>query len=59
MWFAKYRWVFLAATIVLLGFAYYKTYKGQKPGGPWSKCILHGTTILSLGMITYTLVFNT
>ncbi len=58
MWFAKYRWVFLAATIVLLGFAYYKNYMGRKPGGPWSKRVLHATTVLSLGMVVYTLIFN-
>ena len=58
MWFAKYRWVFLVATIVLLGFAYYKTYMGRKAGGPWSKRILHATTVLSLGMVVYTLIVN-
>lgn len=59
MWIAKYRWIFLVTTIFLLGLAYYKTYRGRKPAGTWSKRILHGTTVLSLGMIIYTLVFNT
>jgi len=58
MWFAKYRWVFLVATIFFLGFAYYKTYRNRKHTGPWSMRILHGTTVLSLGMIVYTLVIN-
>jgi len=58
MWFIKYRWVFLAATILLLGFAYYKTYMGRKPGGLLSKRILHATTVLSLGMVLYTLIVN-
>jgi len=58
MWFAKYRWVFLVATVVLLGFAYYKTYKGLKSIGPWNRRILHGTAVLSLGMVAYTLIFN-
>ena len=58
MWFAKYRSIFLVATIVLLGFAYYKTYLGRKPGGAWSKRILHATTVLSLGLVAYTLIIN-
>jgi len=55
VWFARYHWIFLAATIVLLGFAYYKTYN-NKNCGPWSLRILHGTTLLSLGLIVYTLL---
>jgi hypothetical protein len=60
MWFAKYRWIFLVATIVLLGFAYFMTYKGRNKnkGGPWNKRILHATTLLSLGMVVYTLIVN-
>ena len=60
LWFARYRWVFLVATLVLLGLAYFITYKDKrsKTGGPWNKRILHSTTVLSLGMIVYTLIFN-
>ena len=54
MWFAEYRWVFMAATVVLLGFAYYMTYKNRKKHGPWGMRILHGTTVMSVSMITYT-----
>jgi hypothetical protein len=57
IWFARYRWVFLAATIGLLGLAYYKTYRRRKPAGPWSRGILHATTVLSLGMLAYTLAW--
>ena len=56
MWFAEYRWVFLVATVVLLGFAYYMTYKNRKKHGPWGIRMLHGTTVLSMGMIAYTLI---
>ncbi len=55
MWFNRYRWIFLVATIVLLGFAYYQAYKNKTPGA-WSRRILHGTTALSLGLIAYTLL---
>jgi hypothetical protein len=55
MWFARYRWVFLAASLILLGFAYYTTYTNRKKRGPWGMRILHGTTVLSVGMIVYTL----
>ncbi len=56
MWFNRYRWIFLLATIVLLGFAYYQTYKKKKNCTTWSRRILHGTTVLSLGLIIYTLI---
>jgi hypothetical protein len=56
MWFARYRWVFLAATAILLGFAYYRTYKGRRSAGPWNRRILHATAVLSLGMVAYALV---
>jgi len=56
MWFAKYRWLFLVATIVLLSFAYYKAYTSKKSRSPWSMRILHGTTVLSLGTVIYTVV---
>ncbi|HFQ81955.1 MAG TPA: hypothetical protein ENK33_11380 [Desulfobacterales bacterium] len=58
MWFARYRWLFLVATIILLGFAYYSTYKNKKNNGPWSFRILHGTTALSLGLVIYTLLIR-
>lgn len=58
IWLAKYRWLFLVITIALLGFAYYKTYSNRKTAGPWSLLILHGTAILSVGMIGYTLLMN-
>jgi hypothetical protein len=51
MWVARYRWVFLLATFVLLGFAYYNTFGRRKPAGPWSRLILHTTAVLSLGMV--------
>lgn len=57
VWFARYRWIFFVATIVLLGFAYYKTYINKKCG-PWSLRVLHGTTVLSVGLIVYTLLHS-
>jgi hypothetical protein len=54
MWLAEYRWVFLLATGVFLGFAYYMTYKNRKKHGPWGIRILHTTTVMSVGMIAYT-----
>lgn len=56
MWLNRYRWIFLIATIVLLGFAYYQTYIKKKNCNTWSRRILHGTTALSLGLIVYTLI---
>lgn len=56
MWFARYRWVFMALTFVFLAFAYYKTYHNKKSCGFWSCWMLHGTTVLSLGMVIYTLL---
>lgn len=53
IWFARYRWIFLVLTVLLLSFAYYKTYKNKKNCSPWSLRILHGTTVLSLGLILY------
>ena len=58
MWFAKYRFLFLAATIVFLGFAYYKAYRNRENPDPWSMPVLHGVTVFSLGMIAYTLIVN-
>jgi len=57
MWFARYRWIFLAATVVLLGFAYYKTYTNNRCG-PWSLGVLHGTTALSVGLIVYSMLHS-
>jgi hypothetical protein len=56
MWFARSRWVFLLATFILLGVAYYNTYGRRKPAGPWSRLVLHTTTVLSLGVVAYALV---
>jgi len=60
MWLTRYRWIFLPATLILLGFAYYQTYK-KKDGNKnkcsiWSRLFLHSTTILSLGLVFYTLI---
>ncbi|MBU0480526.1 MAG: hypothetical protein KKG47_05440 [Proteobacteria bacterium] len=55
MWFARYRWLFLVATVVLLGFAYYRAYKAREHASPWSMPLLHGVTVFSLGMIAYSL----
>lgn len=56
LWFAEYRWLFLTATVGLLGFAFYRAYRQRQRTGPWSLRILYGTTALSLGLIIYSLV---
>jgi len=48
----------MVLTFILLGFAYYKTYYHKKNCGFWGRWILHGTALLSLGMIIYTLLYS-
>jgi len=58
IWLTKYKWVFMIITFVLLGFAFYRTYKDRTKTGPWGMGMLYGTTVLSIGLIVYTLVFK-
>jgi type II secretory pathway component PulF len=58
VWVQEYRWLFLATTIVLLAFAFYKTYRDRNKTGPWSHKILYATTVLSLGLVVYTLLYR-
>jgi hypothetical protein len=48
----------MVMTFVFLGFAFYRTYKDRKKTGPWSIRMLYGTTVLSVGLITFTLLFR-
>jgi len=45
-------------TFVLLSFAFYRTYRDRTKTGPWGMGMLYGTTVLSIGLIVYTLVFK-
>lgn len=58
VWTAKYRWLFLAATIVLLAVAFYKAYRDRKKAGPWNMRVLYATATLSLGLVLYTLLYR-
>ena len=58
MWFARYRWLFIVGTVILLSFAYYRAYKSREHNGPWNTPFLYGVTVLCVGMIVYTLVTN-
>jgi hypothetical protein len=48
----------MVLTFALLGVAFFKTYKGRKKTGPWSIGVLYGTTILSVGLVAYALIFK-
>jgi len=56
IWLFRYRWFFLGATIVLLGFAHWRNWRNRERNGSWSKWILNGTTVLSIGLIVYSVV---
>jgi hypothetical protein len=58
IWLARYRWVFLLLTFVLLGFAYYRAYRDRRDGkgGPPVLWPLHAVAALSVGMIAYHLL---
>ncbi len=58
VWVQEYRWLFLAMTIALLAFAFYKTYRDRRKTGPWSLRLLYATTALSLGLVLYTLLYR-
>ena len=58
VWFAKYRWLFLIATLVFLGLAFFMTYRDRKKTNPWNIGILVGTTLVSIGFIIYSLIVN-
>lgn len=58
VWIEQYRWLFLAATIVLVVFAFYRAYRDRKKTGPWSLRFLYGTAALSLGLVLYTLLYK-
>lgn len=56
VWLAKYRWVFLALTVVFLAFAWYRTIRDGEKTGPWGRRMLVGTTALSIGLVAFTLI---
>ncbi len=58
VWVQEYRWLFLASTITLLTFAFYRAYRDRKKTGPWGLRLLYGTAILSLGLVLYTLIYR-
>ena len=58
VWAQEYRWLFLAATIALLAFAFYRAYRDRKKSGPWSLRLLYATTALSLSLVLYNLLFR-
>jgi hypothetical protein len=54
----QYRWLFLAVTIALLSFAFYRAYRDRTKTGPWSFRFLHATATLSFGLVLYTLLYR-
>ncbi len=56
MWLAEYKNYFLAAAFLFLGFSHWRNWKSQGDGGRWNRWILHGTTVLTVGLILYSLV---
>lgn len=58
MFLAKYRWIFMAITLALLGLALFKAWRNRTKTGPWSKGILCGTTVLTLGLIVYSMIYT-
>lgn len=55
---ARNRWVFIVATFVFLGLAYYSAFRNRKKNGPWGFRILSATTLLSVGMVIYSAFFE-
>jgi hypothetical protein len=56
MWIREYKWLFMTATFVFIGLAFYKTCKDRKKTGPWGMRMLFATTALSIGLVAYVLI---
>lgn len=55
-WINNYRPFFVAATMSLLGLAFYRTYSGKGNISPWSKRILWITAAVSIGLTAYSIL---
>jgi len=58
VWLAKYRWLFFAATFILLAVAFYFTFKDHDKTKPRNLRFLFGTTALSVSLIAYSFITN-
>ena len=54
-WINRYRPFFVALTMTLLGISFYRVYTGKGNISPWSKRILWGTALISLGLTAYSI----
>jgi hypothetical protein len=50
-----YKWVFVVATIVFLGGAYYLMKRSPTPLNRWS---FYGTAVLSVALLIYTYLYR-
>lgn len=55
-WIAKYRWFFIAATLGLISYSFYRTYRSGCVVPRRNKIILWATMAVSLGLTAYTIL---
>jgi len=55
VWLKKYQWVLIIATFAFLAVGFYQT---KDSTGRWNRWTLYGTTIISLGLLFYALLFR-
>ena len=48
----------MVITFIFLGLSWYKTFKAKQRVGKWSVRMLYGTTILSIGLVIFTMLYR-
>lgn len=55
-WIAQYRWFFIATTLSLISYSFYRTYRSGCVVSRRNKIILWCTMAVSLGLTAYTIL---
>jgi hypothetical protein len=45
-------------TFIFIGFAWYRTFKGSRKPGKWNLRMLYGTTVLSVVLVIFTIIYR-